>query len=164
MANNRDWHRDGRTFTEEELNPNRPHEYRKTHNGVSPIGNIHNTMEEIKKNDPERYQAILEKRKKTTEENKAMQKRAKEIMEMAFKLSPEEQNNFIEQLKTSGQMTVQDAVLYSAASKAIRDGDIQAATFVRDTSGNKPKEEVEHSMSIDEILKNGGVFDPEDDE
>ena len=156
--------RKGNTFTEEELNPNRPHNYRKTHNGESPIGNINKIKEEMKQNDPERYaemeRGIVEKRAKTM----SMKKRAKEILETTIKLTDEEQRIFLKGLKDKGEVSIQDAILYAQASKAVSERDTAAAAFVRDTSGQKPKDEVEvKGITIDALLKNNGVFDPEDD-
>jgi hypothetical protein len=41
-------------------------------------------------------------------------------------------------------VTVQEAILLSQAHKAVS-GDTQAATFIRDTSGNKPNDKMEIS-------------------
>ena len=156
--------RKGNTFTEEELNPDRPHNYRKTHNGESPIGNINKIKQEMKQNDPERYaemeRGIVEKRAKTM----SMKKRAQEILAMTIKLTDEEKRLFLNGLELNGDITVQDAILYGQVSEAVKTRNTSAATFMRDTSGQKPKDEVEvKGITIDALLKNNGVFDPEDD-
>ena len=51
-------------------------------------------------------------------------------------------------------MTVNEALVLSQLHKAL-DGDTQAAIFIRDIIGEKPKEEIEvHGMTIDEYAKN----------
>ncbi len=159
--NDPNW-RVGNTFTEEELNPNRPHEYRRTHNGESPIGNIHKINAEKKAADPEAYAEKMRLAKEKEKKTKSMKKRAQEILAMTIKLSDEEKQIFLKGLELEGEITVQDAILYGQVSEAVKTRNTAAAAFVRDTSGQKPKDEVECSVSVDNILKNGGVFEDED--
>ena len=49
-------------------------------------------------------------------------------------------------------VTVEDAILIAIMQKALK-GDIPAATFIRDTSGQKCVEKVEISTTIDESVK-----------
>lgn len=150
----------GNTFTDEELNPNRPHNYRKKY-GKSPIGSI---KEILSHKTPEELEAIEKKRRETRERNKSMKKLTEEILARTVKLNEVEKSAFLTDLRRSEKITLQEAIIYSQISKAIAERDTTAAQFVRDTSGQKPKDEVEHTVSIDNLLKNNGVFDEEDDE
>lgn len=156
-------YKDARTFPEEELNPNRPHDYRKKY-GVSPVGQIGEIKRRMKEEDPEKYAEMkrreVEKRKQTL----SMQKRAKEILSTVIKLTEEEKEVFLEDLKNTGELTLQDAIIYAQATKAVKERDTAAAVFVRDTSGQKPKDVVEQSVSIDSLLKNNGILDEEEEE
>ena len=63
----------------------------------------------------------------------------------------------LEKIKSYGaingkNVTVEDAILIAIAQKALK-GDISAATFIRDTSGQKCAEKVEISTTIDESVK-----------
>jgi hypothetical protein len=156
-------YRDARTFTEEELNPNRPHEYRKTHDGVSPVGRIHEIMKEKREKDPEGYKESIRKGKEKELKTKSMQRRAKDILNTVIKLTDEEKEVFLNGLKTEGELTLQDAILYAQATKAVKEKDTAAAVFVRDTSGQKPKDIVENTVSIDNLLKNNGILEEEED-
>ena len=118
----------------------------------------------MKQNDPERYaemeRGIVEKRAKTM----SMKKRAQEILAMTIKLTDEEKRLFLNGLELNGDITVQDAILYGQVSEAVKTRNTSAATFMRDTSGQKPKDEVEvKGITIDVLLKNNGAFEPEDD-
>ena len=157
-------YRDGRTFTEEELNPNRPHEYRKTHGGKSPIGNIHEIMKEKREKDPEGYAESIRRGKEKEIKTKSMQRRAKEILNTIITLTEEEKEVFLNGLNKEGELTLQDAIIYAQATKAVKEKDTAAAIFVRDTSGQKPKDVVEQSVSIDSLLKNNGILDEEEEE
>lgn len=155
--------RDARTFTEEELNPNRPHEYRKAHSGVSPVGRIQEIKREMRERDPEGYAEMERKRAEKSGKTQSMQYRAKEILNTVIRLTEEEKEVFLEGLKDSGELTLQDAILYSQATKAVKEKDTAAAVFVRDTSGQKPKDVVENTVSIDNLLKNNGILEEEED-
>ena len=63
----------------------------------------------------------------------------------------------IEKIKSFGaikgkNITVEDAILIAIAQKAMK-GDISAATFVRDTAGQKCVEKIEINTTIDESVK-----------
>ena len=154
---------DAREFPEEKLNPNRPHEYRKKH-GVSPAGQIHEIRRRMKEEDPEAYKAMCKKNGENRAKTISMQKRAKEILNMVITLSESEKEVFLDGLKNSEEITVQDAILYAQASKAISDKDTAAAVFVRDTSGQKPKDVIENTVSVDTLLKNNGILDEEEED
>lgn len=164
MGKNNDpnW-RCGNTFTEEELNPDRPHDYRKTHGGKSPIGNIHEIMREKREKDPEGYAESIRKGKEKEIKTKSMQRRAKEILNTVITLTEEEKEVFLNGLNREGELTLQDAIIYAQATKAVKEKDTAAAIFVRDTSGQKPKDVVESNISIDKLLKNNGVLEEEED-
>ena len=156
-------YKDAREFPEEMLNPNRPHEYRKKY-GVSPVGQIGEIKRRMKEEDPEKYAEMkrreVEKRKQTL----SMQKRAKEILNTVITLTEEEKEVFLNGLNKEGELTLQDAIIYAQATKAVKERDTAAAVFVRDTSGQKPKDVVEQSVSIDSLLKNNGILDEEEEE
>lgn len=164
MGKNNDpnW-RVGNTFTEEELNPNRPHKYRETHGGKSPIGNIRAILEEKKLNDPDGYQEMLRRKNEKASRTQSMKAAAKRLLETSIQLSEEERENLLNDFKNKEFVTVQEAIILGQITKAYVEKDTPAAIFLRDTSGQKPKDEVEHSVSIDNILKNAGVLDEEDD-
>ena len=153
---------DAREFPEEKLNPNRPHEYRKYH-GVSPVGQIHEIRRRMKEEDPEAYKAMCKKNGENRAKTISMQKRAKEILNMTIRLSEKEQEEFLDGLKTSGEITVQDAMLFGQVSKSIKYQATDATTFMRDTSGEKPKDVVENNITVDNLLKNNGAFEEEED-
>ena len=154
---------DARDFPEERLNPNRPHEYRKTHGGVSPVGRIQEIKREMREKDPERYAEMERKRAEKSAKTQSMQHRAKQILNTVIKLTEEEKEVFLNGLKAEGELTLQDAILYAQATKAIQERDTAAAVFVRDTSGQKPKDIVENTVSIDNLLKNNGILEEEED-
>ena len=156
-------YKDARTFPEEELNPNRPHDYRKKY-GVSPVGQIGEIKRRMKEEDPEKYAEMKRREVETRKQTLSMQKRAKEILSTVIKLTEEEKEVFLEDLKNTGELTLQDAIIYAQATKAVKERDTAAAVFVRDTSGQKPKDVVEQSVSIDSLLKNNGILDEEEEE
>ncbi len=153
-------YKQGDKFRDDELNPNRPHDYRKE-NGESPIGNITKIWNS---KTPEEKKEIIKKREEKKQETLNMKRRTKEILQTLIKLNPIEQVNFLDGLKTSGELSVQDAIIYAQVSKAVMAQDTSAAVFIRDTSGQKPKDEVEHNITIDNLLKDNGVFDEEDED
>ena len=154
---------DARDFPEDKLNPNRPHEYRKKH-GVSPVGRIQEIKREMKERDPEGYAEMESKRAQKSAKTKSMQKRAKEILNTIITLTEEEKEVFLSGLKNDEEITIQEAILYSQATKAIREKDTAAAIFVRDTSGQKPKDVIENTVSVDTLLKNNGILDEEEED
>lgn len=71
----------------------------------------------------------------------------------------EKEPGFLDMLKTTNA-TLDDAVILQQYAKAIVDQDTKAATFLRDTAGEAPKQQVEvesiggglSEMSLDELL------------
>jgi hypothetical protein len=158
-------YKQGNHFTEEELNPNRPHDYRKTHNGKSPIGNIQEILKEKKANDPEGYNEMIQRRTANSAKTQSMKFKTKEILNTTIRLTPEEKVLFLDKLQEKDEITVQEAIIYAQITKAVKGFDTAAAAFIRDTSGQKPKDEVEvKGITIDALLKNNGIFDPEEDD
>lgn len=67
-------------------------------------------------------------------------------------LSPEEIQN-LEQAKEVN-MTIDEAMMFAQYQRALA-GDTKAAEFIRDTAGEKPKEQIEvQGMTIDEYAQN----------
>lgn len=153
---------DARDYPEDKLNPNRPHDYRKKY-GVSPVGQIAEINRRMKEEDPEAYKAMASERTRKRNKTVSMQKRAKEILNTVITLTEEEREVFLSTYKQTGEITLQDAILYAQATKAIQERDTAAAVFVRDTSGQKPKDIVENTVSIDKLLKNNGILEEEED-
>lgn len=81
---------------------------------------------------------------KARRERKSMQELAKIILNMSLKTGEVHQVEDIQSLaEVQGKnLTVDQAILLKQVEKALK-GDLQSATFVRDTSGNKPVEKVE---------------------
>ena len=97
----------------------------------------------------------VEVRKRNSERKKSMQDIARWLGSMAVErdnlLDPEE----ILDLKSSKDinMTVNEAMVLAQYQKALT-GDTAAAIFLRDTAGEKPKEEIEvHGMTMDEYAQ-----------
>ena len=158
-------YKQGNHFTEEELNPNRPHDYRKTHNGKSPIGNIHNILAEKKKNDPQGYEEMKKKQYEKCAKTHSMKAMAKKLLSTTINLTEQERAGLLDQLRKEENITIEEAILMAQITKAVLEKDTTAAAFVRDTSGQKPKEEVEvKGITIDSLLKNNGIFEPEEDD
>lgn len=153
---------DARDYPEDKLNPNRPHDYRKKY-GVSPVGQIAEINRRLKEENPEAYKEMASERTRKRNKTVSMQKRAKEILNTVITLTEEEREVFLSEYKKTGEITLQDAILYAQATKAIQEKDTAAAVFVRDTSGQKPKDIVENTVSIDNLLKNNGILEEEED-
>lgn len=153
---------DARDYPEDKLNPNRPHDYRKKY-GVSPVGQIAEINRRLKEENPEAYKEMASERTRKRNKTVSMQKRAKEILNTVITLTEEEREVFLSEYKKTGEITLQDAILYAQATKAIQEKDTAAAVFVRDTSGQKPKDIVESNISIDNLLKNNGILEEEED-
>lgn len=106
-------------------------------------------MSELK-NGIEQHQLTAEDRRKgglQSAENKRKKKNLREALEMLFE----------KEIKTNNGETISgiEALATTMFKKAVQDGDVQAAVFCRDSSGQKPIErvmvaEVEQSV-IDEI-------------
>lgn len=122
-------------------------------------GNIAN-LKPLKKGDPRTQELVAmshAKRRENIEKRKSM-KEAFDILlkirlrrgEMAF---PEDIKNLAEAKKLN--ISAEDAIAISMVERAIL-GDVQAATFIRDTVGEKPsdKVQVDQSLSIESWAKN----------
>lgn len=88
--------------------------------------------------------------------NRSMQDIAKWLGKMTLTkgeiLDPEEIKD-LEKAKAVN-MTVDEAMMLAQYQKALA-GDTKAAEFIRDTAGEKPKDEIEvHGMTIDEYAQN----------
>jgi hypothetical protein len=83
---------------------------------------------------------------------KSMQKTASAVLQMKACLLDSETVEALKWLKPD--MTTQDAIIVAQSIKAIS-GDTKAAEFIRDTSGQKPKDKVEMSgqVSYESALK-----------
>lgn len=51
-------------------------------------------------------------------------------------------------------LTLNEAMMFGLTMKAVNDQDVAAATFIRDTMGQKQPEKVETSVSIEDYVKN----------
>ena len=89
------------------------------------------------------------KKMENLRQRKAMKKVLNDICSLGIEkgiiVSPEEVQSMAELENTN--IDVQTAILMSMVQQAVS-GDVKAATFVRDTLGEKPKEEVDVSASI----------------
>lgn len=145
---------------EELINWDKPHEYRKKY-GESPCGNIHKIIARM--SEEERKEFYARRRAKIVESCRKAKKLKEEMNEMLGKdisLSEstlKELKEFIGKEKPS----VQKALIAALMKKAL-EGDVQAFVAIRDTSGQKPKDEVEQTVRIDDILKNNGIFEEEE--
>ena len=86
---------------------------------------------------------------KARREKKAMRETLELLLSMALKdgaVSNLEQIKSIASLNGKN-ITVQDAIMLKQIQKAMK-GDTRAAEYIRDTSGNKPKEGVELSGTV----------------
>ena len=86
---------------------------------------------------------------KARREKKAMRETLELLLSMALKDGAVAN---IEKIKSSAALngkniTVQDAIMLKQIQKAMK-GDTRAAEYIRDTSGNKPKEGVELSGTV----------------
>ena len=118
---------------------------------------------------PAEYKLTLEEQKKggiksgeARRAKKGMQNIARWLLEMPLNKdgkTPEDIKSFSELAGVN--LTVEQAILIKQLQKAMK-GDIQSATFVRDTSGQKPKENIGVTgelnnpfagMSTDELRK-----------
>lgn len=115
------------------------------------MGNIEN----LKYKDGERHEFTQEEAKKGNEnsikarkEKKGMQNITKWLLSMPLtdkEVSLEDIQSFAE-LKGKN-ITVEQAIMIKQLQKALN-GDLQSATFIRDTSGQKPKEEINVSGEL----------------
>ena len=105
---------------------------------------------------PSEYKLSLEEAKKggiASGEARRRRKSMQEFAEMILGLSMKTgEVHSIEDIKSLAEikdknLTVDQMILLKQAEKAIK-GDLSSATFIRDTSGNKPKEIIEHSGEV----------------
>lgn len=87
-------------------------------------------------------QKAAEKRR----EKKAMRERLEMLLSMTLEKGTDE---YFDNMKDAEgkNLTVQDKILLEMLKKAMN-GDINAAVYVRDTSGNKPKDEKDVNVSM----------------
>ena len=119
-------------------------------------------IENLKYKDGERHQLTEEEVKKgnansieSRRKKKSMQELANIILNLSLKSgevhSIEEMQSIAE---ISGKnLSVDEAILLKQVEKALK-GDLQSATFIRDTSGNKPVEQIQHSGEINNPYTN----------
>lgn len=108
-------------------------------------------LKEWRENASEEEKArAIEKSRETRAKNKKMRDVAKTLLDM-----PVGSKFALKQGLMDAKMTVQEVMLWSQIRKAVEDEDTSAFIAVRDTSGNKPKDEieVEGSLSIEKLLK-----------
>lgn len=102
----------------------------------------------------------FEKKMENLRKKKAMKKVLTEIMELGVqkgtKVTPEEVQSMVE-LENSN-VDIQTAILMAMVGQAMS-GDVKAATFVRDTLGEKPKEEIDVSANIAAANKLTSIMD-----
>ena len=81
---------------------------------------------------------------------KAMKERLEILLELPLKSGRETDLESIKNFAAlkGKNITVQDAMMLAQIQKALK-GDTTAAAFIRDTAGEKPTEQLEHSGSID---------------
>lgn len=105
---------------------------------------------------PGEYKLSLEEAKKggqASGEARRRRKSMQEFAEMILGLSMKTgEVHSVEDIKSLAEikdknLTVDQMILLKQAEKAIK-GDLSSATFIRDTSGNKPKEIIEHSGEV----------------
>ena len=113
--------------------------------------------------DPDRAREMqklgAQKRRENTARKKDLQKTIKWFMDMAVSkkelLEPED---IMDIASTKGEnLTVNEAIVFSQIIKAIN-GDTQAAVFLRDNAGEKPKDQIEVAgPTIDEYAQSHKV-------
>ena len=109
------------------------------------------TEEEQRKLASKGGKASVEARRK----KKAMQAQAELLLSLPIKnenMKLVMQQLGIEEDEQTNQMAVLISMLNTALDKKSK-ARVQAATFLRDTSGNKPAEKVEVSKSTDEVIE-----------
>ncbi len=79
-------------------------------------------------------------------EKKAMRERLEMLLSMTLEKGVDEYFDNIQDAEGKN-LTVQDKILLEMLKKAMN-GDINAAVYVRDTSGNKPKDEKDVNVSV----------------
>lgn len=87
---------------------------------------------------------------KVRKEKKAMKETAEMILGLTLKDGTVTDLEDIQSMAAANgkNITVQDAIILKQAQKALR-GDIRAAEFIRDTSGNRPTNEQRMDVAVD---------------
>ncbi len=87
---------------------------------------------------------------KVRKERKAMKETAEMILELTLKDGTVTDLEDIQSLAAINgkNITVQEAIILKQAQKALK-GDIRAAEFIRDTSGNRPTNEQRMDVAVD---------------
>ena len=87
---------------------------------------------------------------KVRKEKKAMKETAEMILGLTLKDGTVTDLEDIQSMAAANgkNITVQDAIILKQAQKALR-GDIRAAEFIRDTSGNRPTNEQRMDVAMD---------------
>lgn len=87
---------------------------------------------------------------KARKERKAMKETAEMILELTLKDGTVTDLEDIQSMAAANgkNITVQDAIILKQAQKALK-GDIRAAEFIRDTSGNRPTNEQRMDVAVD---------------
>lgn len=87
---------------------------------------------------------------KARKEKKAMKETAEMILGLTLKDGTVTDLEDIQSMAAANgkNITVQDAIILKQAQKALK-GDIRAAEFVRDTSGNRPTNEQRMDVAVD---------------
>lgn len=87
---------------------------------------------------------------KKRKERKAMKETAEMILGLTLKDGTVTDLEDIQSMAAANgkNITVQDAIILKQAQKALR-GDIRAAEFIRDTSGNRPTNEQRMDVAVD---------------
>lgn len=79
-------------------------------------------------------------------EKKQMRERINDILQMTLRKGLDQDFNNLEDAENKN-LTIADRILLTAIKKAI-EGDMQAMTFIRDTSGQKPKDEKDVNLNV----------------
>lgn len=87
---------------------------------------------------------------KARKERKAMKETAEMILRLTLKDGTVTDLEDIQSMAAANgkNITVQDAIILKQAQKALK-GDIRAAEFIRDTSGNRPTNEQRMDVAVD---------------
>lgn len=114
---------------------------------ANPKGNPDNLLKRPPKGAAAKGAAAAAKKKR---EKRAMQETLRALLEMPLELGKIDD---IKCLRDAGSanLTIKQAILIAQVAKAVN-GDTQAAIFVRDSSGNKPKEEVKVTTNDSETI------------
>lgn len=84
-------------------------------------------------------------------EKKQMRERINDILQMTLRKGLDQDFNNLEDAENKN-LTIADRILLTAIKKAI-EGDMQAMTFIRDTSGQKPVDKQEITGGVPVFIK-----------